>query len=456
VVAPVYEVKGRKVLVVGLARSGVAAAKLAAREGAIVTCNDRRPAAELESQVKELLPHGVRFELGGHDEAAFAAADLVIVSPGVPLANPVFAAARRAGVKVIGEVEFAAPFVAEPIVGVTGTNGKSTTTALTAHLLAESGLSVFAGGNLGTPLAERVLEGGHRDVSVVELSSYQLEAVETLRPRVAVVTNLTPDHLDRYPSPEAYYAAKGSIFRRQGADDFAVLNAGDPKTLALHHSSRSAPFTFGHGDPADRGARDDGATLVVRGLPGSGAEERYGDLGKALRGAHNRENAMAAVLAARLAGASVEACARGLATYPGLPHRLELVAVRDGVEWINDSKATNVDSTFVALRAFAHGVIWIAGGLGKKAPYAPLAPLLPGRVKALLTIGDDAPTLGRELGHVLPAEPCGDLATAVRRARELALPGDTVLLSPACASFDQFKSYEHRGAEFRRLVGELP
>jgi UDP-N-acetylmuramoylalanine--D-glutamate ligase len=452
----VYDVKGRKVLVVGLARSGVAAAKLAARQGAIVTCTDRRSAAELEPQVKALLPAGVRFELGGHDEGAFAGADLVIVSPGVPLASPFFAAARKANVPIVGEVEFAAPFVPEPIVGITGTNGKSTTTALTAHLLAESGLAVFAGGNLGTPLAERVLAGGRRDVSVVELSSFQLEAVDALRPHVAVLTNLTPDHLDRYPSAEAYYAAKGAIFRRQGSDDFAVLNAGDPKTIALHAGARSRPLTFGHGAPADAAARDDGATIVVRGLPGGAGDERYGNLGKTLRGQHNRENAMAATLAARLAGASVAACARGLGTYPGLPHRLELVATKAGVEWINDSKATNVDSTLVALRAFAGPVIWIAGGLGKHAPYAPLAPLLPGRVKAMLTIGQDAPTIARELGDVVPPTPCGDLAGAIARAHELARPGDTVLLSPACASYDQFKSYEHRGAEFRRLVGALP
>lgn len=481
---------GRKVLVVGLARSGVAAAKLAAREGAIVTCTDRRPASELALHVAELLPTGVRFELGGHDEGSFASAELVIVSPGVPLSSPFFDAARRAGVAIVGEVEFSSRFVEEPIVGVTGTNGKSTTTALTAHLLAESGLSVFAGGNLGTPLAERVLAGGRRDVSVVELSSFQLEAVDSLRPKVAVLTNLTPDHLDRYPSASAYYEAKGAIFRRQEADDFAVLNAGDPKTLALHAPYRSRAFTFGHCEapraeqdktaglrperwsanrsqsapglpadgpctPVDAGARDDGLAFTVRGLPGAVGEERYASLGTTLRGKHNRENAMAAVLAARLAGASFSACSTGLATYPGLPHRLELVASRDGVEWINDSKATNVDSALVALSAFSGPVIWIAGGLGKGAPYGPLAPLLPGRVKALLTIGKDAPAIEQELGGIVASTPCGDLASAVLLARELSRPGDTVLLSPACASFDQFTGYEHRGAEFRRLVQEL-
>lgn len=448
-----YELSGRRVLVVGLARSGVAAAKLCAREGAKVTVTDKRKASELERQVAELLPLGVRFELGGHDVASFTSADLVVCSPGVPLANAEFVEARRAGVQVIGEVELAASFVREPIVGITGTNGKSTTTALIGHLIASSGLRVFAGGNLGTPLAERVLAGGELDVSVVELSSYQLEAVDRFRAHVAVLTNLSPDHLDRYPSAEAYYQAKRAIFRGQTADDYAILNAGDEKTLRLHAGARSLPLSFGHGPAQDRGARDDGSRLVVR-LPG-GAEEHYETLGRTLRGRHNRENAMAAILAARLAGASESAVREGLTTFPGLPHRLEIVRTHGGVEWINDSKATNVDSTTVALQALAGPVIWIAGGLGKGAPYAPLRPLLAGRVKALLTIGDDAPKIEAELGDVVPVTRCETLERAVACARELAASGDQVLLSPACASFDQFRSYDHRGGVFRALVEAL-
>lgn len=448
------DLQGRRVLVVGLARSGVAAAKLAAREGAKVTVTDRRTAADLAKQVAELIPHGVRFELGGHDEASFTTAELIVCSPGVPLANPEFTAARRAGVKVIGEVELASWFVREPIVGITGTNGKSTTTALIGHLLAQSGRNVFVGGNLGTPFAERVLEGGDRDVSVVELSSYQLEAVDKLRPHVAVLTNLTPDHLDRYPSAEAYYEAKRAIFRAQTPDDYAILNASDEKTLALHQGARSLPLTFGHGAPQDRAARDDGARIVIR-LPGAANEEIYETLGRTLRGVHNRENAMAAILAARLAGADESAVREGLTTFPGLPHRLEVVRTLDGVEWINDSKATNVDSTSVALKALPGPVIWIAGGLGKNAPYAPLRPLIQGRVKALLTIGADAAKIAAELGDVAEVTACETLDRAVAEARRIGAAGDQVLLSPACASFDQFKSYDHRGAVFRELVGAL-
>lgn len=442
-----YALAGRKVLVVGLARSGVAAARLCAERGAIVTATDARSARDLGPQVQTLLPLGVRFELGGHDEGSFASADLIVCSPGVPLAQPIFAAARRAGVPVIGEVELAASFVEEPIVAITGTNGKSTTTALVAHLLEAAGKRVFAGGNLGTPLAERVLAGGPLDASVVELSSFQLEAIERLRPHVAVLTNLSPDHLDRYPSAEAYYEAKRAIFRNQTTADFAVLNGADPGVLKLHEGAASTALRFGGEEAA---AVDDGEALVVR-LPG-GREERYGDLPRSLRGRHNRENAMAAILAARLAGASEEGVRRGLATFPGLPHRLEVVRVERGVEWINDSKATNVDSTLVALRAIPGPILWIAGGRGKGAPYAPLRPLVSERVKAILTIGEDAAAIASELGGAARVVACGTLEEAVRTARHLAAPGDQVLLSPACASYDQFTSYVHRGERFRALV----
>ncbi len=445
--------RGMKVLVVGLARSGVAAARLLCREGAVVTVTDRLRASGLAPAIDALLPSGVRFELGGHDEAAFIGADLIVVSPGVPLAGAELVAARRAGVPIVGEVELASRFVEEPIVAITGTNGKSTTTALIAHLLTAAGQRTFAGGNLGTPLSERVLQGGALDRSVIELSSFQLEAVDELRAQVAVLTNLSPDHLDRYPGPEAYYEAKRAIFRGQTEDDYAVLNAGDPKTLALQDGARSLPLTFGHGAPQPGAARDDGSRIVIRRLPGAdGGEEIYDRLPLALRGRHGRENAMAAILAARLSGATPDAIREGLATFAGLPHRLELVRELDGVEWINDSKATNVDSVQVALAALQGPVVWIAGGLGKGAPYAPLRTLLPGRVKALLTIGSDADRLAAELGDVVPITPCGSLDEAVRVARQLAAPGDQVLLSPACASFDQFKSYEARGDAFRRWV----
>lgn len=443
-----------RAVVLGLARSGVAAARLLRREGAEVWAVDRRRPAELGEAVGALLPLGVRFSLGSDEPDLLPPAELCVVSPGVPWTGPAVGAMRARGAKVLAEVEYAFRFLAEPVVGVTGTNGKSTTTALVAHLLAESGRSVFAGGNLGTPLCERSLEGGRRDVSVVELSSYQLEGIETFRPRVAVLTNLAPDHIDRYPSVEAYWQAKARIFLHQGEEDFAVLNGDDENVLRLYRG-RARVFRFSRlGAPA-AGAFDDGRALRVRGLPDQSAEEVYVELSPALRGDHGRANAMAALLAARLCGAGPEAVARGLASFPGLPHRLQTVGHFCGAEWIDDSKATNVESALVALRAFEGPIIWIAGGKGKGAPYAPLRPLLPGRVRLLLTIGEDGPRIRDELGDLVPAVECHTVESAVQRAAEEVRPGEVVLFSPACASFDQFRNFEERGRYFAAQVRAL-
>jgi len=276
---------------------------------------------------------------------------------------------------------------------------------------------------------------------------------------VAAVLNLTPDHLDRYRDMDAYAAAKARVFMNQQPGDVALGNARDPRTVAMAESSRGELWTFGPGAPAPRSARDGDGGDAFRLTGTSGEPERYLVRNRALRGRHNRENAMAAAVCARLLGAPGAAVQRGLDRFPGLPHRLELVAERGGVEWVNDSKATNVDSTAVGLSAFPAGhpsVILILGGRGKKASYAPLRPLFPGRVKALLTIGEDAPAVESELGALVPTEPCGDLASAVARARRLAAPGDVVLLSPACASYDQFRDYEERGEAFRALARALP
>ncbi len=450
------DLSGRKVLVVGLAKSGVAAAKLCARQGAKVTATDRRAATELGQAVHELAAAGVSFALGGHDERDFTSADLVVVSPGVPLALPEIQEARRQGVPIMAEVELAWRFCAStPLVGITGTNGKSTTTALAGALFRQD-RRAFVGGNLGTPLCDYVLSGRLCDVLVAELSSFQLEGIERLRPAVGVVLNVTPDHLDRYTGVDGYAAAKARLFMNQQGGDFAVANARDPRTVAMAGASRAELYTIGFGGPTARTVRDDGEVLVF--TSAAGDEERYLVRTRALRGRHNRENAMAAVACARLLGVPGPAVQLGLDEFPGLPHRLELVTERGGVEWVNDSKATNVDSTQVGLAAFASGtpsVIIIMGGRGKRAPYVPLRALFPGRVKALITIGDDAPSIERELGDLCPTERCGDLPGAVRRADQLAAPGDVVLLSPACASYDQFRNYEERGEAFRRLVASI-
>ena len=443
-------------LVVGLARSGVAAARVAHARGAQVTVTDRRAATELGTVVNELGP-SVELALGGHDLADFTRADLIVVSPGVPLSLPEIQSARRQGVPVLAEVELAVRLLPPlPLIGITGTNGKSTTTALTGALLGRD-RRVFTGGNLGTPLCELVLSGREVDALVLELSSFQLEGIGRLRPKVAALLNVTPDHLDRYRDVSEYALAKARLFMNQEAGDFAVANARDARAVALAGSSRAELLTFGFGPAGPRSARvDDGNALLV--APGQAAPERYLVRSRALRGRHNLENAMAAVLCTRLLGVSGTQVQAGLDAFPGLPHRLELVRERAGVEWVNDSKATNVDSTQVGLAAFPAArpnVVLILGGRGKRAPYAPLRPLFDSRVKALLTIGEDAPSIERELGDLSPTERAGTLLAAVQRAAALAKEGDVVLLSPACASYDQFRNYEDRGEVFRRLVGEL-
>jgi UDP-N-acetylmuramoylalanine--D-glutamate ligase len=450
--------------VVGLARSGLAAARLCLREGARVTVTDRRTAGQLAEALAPLEGAELRRTLGGHDLADFEEADLVVVSPGVPLAIPEVEAARRRGVPVWAEVELGWRFLppGATVVGITGTNGKSTTTAL-AGALVGAHRPTFTGGNLGTPLCEHLLAGDPAAAVVLELSSFQLEGIDRFRAGVAAILNVTPDHLDRYDGVEAYAAAKGQLFAGQQPGDHAVANERDDRALALAGASRGARIGFGFGPPAAGAIRcpdgEPGPSGTPIGFqPPGGARESYLLRNPALRGRHNRENAMAAIACARLAGAPPAAVQAGLAAFPGLHHRLERVAEGRGVEWVNDSKATNVDSTSVGLAAFPAGlprVVLIMGGRGKGAPYAPLRPLFAGRVKALLTIGEDAPAVERELGGLVATESCGSLDAAARRAADLSGPGDVVLLSPACASYDQFRNYEERGEAFRRLAAEL-
>jgi UDP-N-acetylmuramoylalanine--D-glutamate ligase len=441
---------GRCALVVGLGKSGVAAARLLATRGARVAVADDKAEDALADSLRQLegVPH--ERHLGGLREEAFRGRDLVVVSPGVPLSTPSIAEARSRGVEVIGEVELSARFVEEPIVGITGTNGKSTTTALTAHLLRAAGKKVFAGGNLGDALSNRVLSGGKLDATVCELSSYQLEGIVSLRCAAAAALNVTPDHLDRYPSLDEYAAAKERIFENQQPGDSAVLNLADARVAAMRTPAGVRRRGF---DPRGRNADAAGFLRAKSVLAVDGAE--YDLRAPTLRGAHNAENALAALLLARHLGAPPRALQQGLDSYPGLPHRLEPVRTLDGVEWVNDSKGTNVDSVEKSLSAFDGGVLLIMGGRGKGAPYRPLRALFPGRVRALLTIGEDAPRIAGELGDLAPVTACGDLRTAVAQARKLARAGDAVLLSPACASYDQFRNFEDRGDQFKALVRGL-
>ncbi|NOK03735.1 MULTISPECIES: UDP-N-acetylmuramoyl-L-alanine--D-glutamate ligase [Myxococcus] len=449
---------GQKVLVFGLAKSGVAALRLLRQQGADVTALDARGEDALGAVAHEVKALGATLVSGPTPPGVLASQDLVVVSPGVPLALPEIQAARAAGVAVWGEVELAGRLLSGvPLFGITGTNGKSTTTALTGTLFASGGKRTFVGGNLGRPFSEAAMSPDDWDALVVELSSYQLEGIRTLRPRGAAILNLTPDHIDRYPSHAAYGEAKARIFQQQQAGDFAVVNADDADVLGLARAAKAPVYGFSlTGKPvADAPALAGLAVAEPGGFRLAFLGEHYTLTNRALRGAHNAQNAMAAALLARLGGVTSGEVQAGLDGYPGLPHRLESVRVLDGVEWVNDSKATNVDSVLVALRAFSSGVWLIAGGKGKGAPYAPMVEAGQGKVKGVLTIGDDADTLARAYAGAVQVHACGTLAQAVARARELAERGDKVLLSPACASFDQFKNFEDRGDSFKRLVEAL-
>ena len=427
---------GRHALVVGLGKSGVAAAALLRAQGATVVGADDAKVT-FQGEVRPVTP------------AALYGVDILVASPGLSPALPIFSEARSRGLQILAEVELASRFIEEPILGVTGTNGKSTTTALCGHLLEAAGLRVFTGGNLGNALSNRVVEGNKLDVTVCELSSYQLEGIDQLRCASATVLNVTPDHLDRYPSLDAYAAAKARIFENQRQGDSAVINLADARVAALQTRPGVRRRTFDPRGPAEA----DGAWPVKSKIRVGAALLEL--TAPTLRGAHNVENALAACLLARHLGVGAEALQRGLDTYPGLPHRLEPVRILAGVEWINDSKATNIDSVEKSLTAFEGGVVLILGGRGKGAPYAPLRELIRKRVKALLTIGEDAERIAAELSGAAPLTACGDLVTAVAKARELAQASDTVLLSPACASYDQFKNFEDRGDQFKALVRRL-
>jgi UDP-N-acetylmuramoylalanine--D-glutamate ligase len=449
---------GQKVLVFGLAKSGVAAIKLLLAQGAQVTALDARDEASLGDVARELKAQGVTLVTGQAPAGVLEAHSLVVVSPGVPLALPELEAAREAGVPVWGEIELAWRSLSTvPLFGITGTNGKSTTTALTGELFKQGGGRVFVGGNLGLPLAEAALTPNTWDNLVVELSSFQLEGIHQMRAKGAVILNLTPDHLDRYPSHEAYGQAKARIFLNQRVGDFAVVNAEDAHVMRLGLHANVPVYGFSLTGQHTPGGPKLAGLAVARqgGFRLDFLNEDYTLTNRALRGAHNMQNAMAAALLARLGGVTRQAVQAGLDSYPGLPHRLESVRLLDGVEWVNDSKATNVDSVLVALRAFPGNLLLIAGGKGKGAPYQPMVDEGRGKVKAVLTIGKDAETIAAAYQGVAPVHPCGTLDAAVRRARELAKAGDTVLLSPACASYDQFKSFEDRGDMFKRLVKAL-
>ncbi len=444
---------GRRVLVVGLARSGAAAARVLAARGAHVTGTDRSSAV---AAADELAAAGVELRLGGDRPELVADSEMVVLSPGVPLEGALAAAARGRGVPVIGELELAWRLAAIETVAVTGTNGKSTTTALCAHLLERAGRRVFLGGNIGRPLSELLLPEAAAtaaELAVVEVSSFQLEhlsAADVLAPRAAVWLNLTPDHLDRHGDQARYGAIKRRLFAGQGPEQTAVLFADDDWVQRMTEGLGARRRAFGR-DARLLTATDcriDGRRLLFE-------RGRLELRNPRLAGDHNAENAAAAVLVAAELGAGLSALQAGLDDFPGLAHRLEPVRELDGVSWINDSKGTNPDATAKSLTGFAGGVILIAGGRGKGTDYRKLRQSVAQRVSRLLLLGEDRERLAADLGGAAEMELVADMEAAVARARQLARSGDTVLLSPACASFDMFDDYAHRGDVFRSLVEAL-
>lgn len=448
------ELKNQRVLVVGLGKSGLAAAKFLKQRGAQVTVSDARPAT-LIKELPDLLDQGFSVEAGSHGLLTFRRQDLIVVSPGVPQSTPELMQVRAMGMHIIGELELGAQYLQGQIVAITGSNGKTTTTSLLGEIFKAAGLPTLVGGNIGRPVTEMVADSAADSWSVLEVSSFQLETIETFKPRIALVLNVTPDHLDRHGSFENYAAAKARITENQSGEDFLVLNGEDAPTQMIAAKTRAQIYWFSGRRPIKQGAFVHGESVLFIPREGANVEPVMPVAEIPLAGKHNVENVLAAVCAARLAGIPSGVIRSAVAAFKAVEHRLEFVRELDGVKYYNDSKATNVDATAKAVEAFSGGIHLILGGKDKNSDYTTLAPLLRERVKTVITIGSAAEKIGHQLAGVVKIESAGTLAKAIESARRLAADGDTVLLAPACASFDQFDSYEHRGRVFKELVASL-
>jgi len=435
-----------RTLVIGAGRSGRAAARLLAQHGARVRIVERAADAPRDPD----WPASIELSAGAEPLAALDGVELVVPSPGVARDHPLLLAAVARNVPVWSEIELAARYLSCPLLAITGTNGKSTTTTLLGAMLQAAGQRVFVGGNLGTPLADAALDPGAWEAAVVEVSSFQLEWVPTFKPRVAVLLNLTPDHQDRYPNPDDYGAAKANVLRNQDAGDVAVLNRDDAWVWEQRRCTAATVLSFGR-DAVEFGTYLDGDDAVVW---GAGQPQRYDLRTSPLVGAHNRENLLAAITAAAAWGTPAAAIRTALRTTRGLAHRLELVIERGGVRWYDDSKATNVGAVEKSIDSFPGGIVLLLGGYDKGGDFAALAPRL-GGVAQLICFGKAGPSIAAQLGPAAGAQVVSDLAGAVRAAADLARPGQVVLLAPGCASFDEFRDYVERGMKFRALVEGL-
>jgi len=450
------EVAGKKVLIIGAARSGIAAAKFLSERGAIVALNDQKPLDKWSEAALALKESDVGLIPGEPPSWLLDQLDLLVVSPGVPSNIIPIRYAERAGAEVIGEVELAFRYLKGRIVAITGSNGKTTTTSLIGELLHDAGLQVQVGGNIGQALVSMVESSTEDGWTVVELSSFQLETIKNFHPTIAVVLNVTPNHMDRYETFKDYAAAKHRIFMNQTAEDVAVLNADDPTVSEWRSGLRAqvAEFSVRHELRQGVFLRDD--ELIAR--YGDSVQSVVRPAEMKLRGLHNVENVAAAVAAGIATGASLESMRETIKRFNPVEHRLEFVAEIDGVKFYNDSKATSVDATLKALEAFAKEqgkVVLILGGRGKKAPYAPLIDLIRTKVRQLVLIGDDSETIASELGDYASVERASNMRDAVAKSFAAAKPGDVILLAPACASFDMFDSFEHRGKVFKQEISDF-
>jgi len=434
-------------LVVGLERSGLASIELLRQRGAQVRATDTRPIAELPKAAETLERLAVPFE--AQSPQVFEKCDWIVLSPGVPADLEPIEAARQRGVKVIGEVELAGMFLEGRIIGITGSNGKTTTTAMVGHILKEAGIPAQVGGNIGTAVTAMVATSRPEQWNVLELSSFQLETIESFRADIAVCLNVTPDHLDRHHTFENYVAAKGRLFETQRPGDYVVLNADDASCVAYSATTAGDPLWFSLSRAITPGLWLDNGRLWFDGELLMATSEIP------IRGMHNVENTMAAAGAARLAGAQLQDIARGVRSFRAVEHRLEFVRQVRGVDYYNDSKATNVDATLKALDAFDGGLWVILGGKDKGSDYTLLADALRKKSRAILLVGAAGKKIAGQLKGIAPIVCAGTVDAAIRHAYTRATVGDTVLLAPACASFDQFENYEHRGRVFKQIVGEL-
>ena len=451
------DVNDKHVLVVGLGKSGVASALFLKAKGARVTVSDAKPEDQLKDEIPALLDQGIAVETGGHGERTFGGQDLIVVSPGVPADAPSLVQARALGGNVIGEIELASLFFPGRMVAITGSNGKTTTTTLAGEIVAAAGYRTAVGGNIGTP-AISLVEGATADtIAILEVSSFQLETIQTFHPQIAVVLNVTPDHLDRHRTFTAYTDAKARIFENQQPEDFAVLNADDLTCVELAARTRAQVFWFSRTREVKQGAFVHDGRILFRDHTGQNEIMLVSEI--PLKGGHNVENVLAAVSVGALLRAEPQRIRQVVHNFKAVEHRLEHVATIRGVDYYNDSKATNVDATIKALESFPANIHLILGGQDKGSDYALLNDLLRQRVKRVYTIGAAAAKIESQIISPQSGGPEIDhseiLETAIKNAAEAATPGDVVLLAPACASFDQFRNYEHRGKVFKAAVRGL-